>query len=94
MSRDLVKEAFREALVQLVNAKISEIGINPQDAALVFVEEAKEALGYLSWTPHPQRAATEHLVAAAACLRDGRVIPVPNFNLLFPDEERGSEAAH
>lgn len=81
------KDAFRQSLVELVNAQIKAIGITPEEAATVFVEEAKVALDCLSWKPYPQRAAFEHLVAAAACLIDGRVIPVPGFDMLFPSAE-------
>lgn len=81
------KEAFRAALVELVNAQINAVGITPEEAAAVFAEEAKTALDHLGWKPHPQRAASEHLVAAAACLNDGRVIPVPGFDRLFPSSE-------
>lgn len=78
------KDAFRKELVQLVNAQIAKTGIGPEEAAAVFAEEAKAALDHLAWKPHAQRAATEHLVVAAACLNDGRVIPVPGFDALFP----------
>ncbi|SDR62535.1 hypothetical protein [Paraburkholderia tuberum] len=81
------KEAFRKALIELVNAHIKSQGIRPEEAAAVFAEEANTALDHLDWKPHPQRAASEHLVAAAACLNDGRVIPVPNFDVLFPNSE-------
>ncbi|ABO60316.1 hypothetical protein LA345_37455 (plasmid) [Burkholderia vietnamiensis] len=81
------KEAFRKALVELVNAQIKSLGITPEEAAAVFAEEANAALDHLGWKPHPQRAASEHLVAAAACLNDGRVIPVPGFDVLFPSSE-------
>ncbi len=77
------KEAFRAALVELVNAQIGATGITPEEAAAVFAEEANAALDHLCWKPHAQRAASEHLVAAAACLNDGRVIPVPGFDVLF-----------
>ncbi|WP_082717276.1 hypothetical protein [Burkholderia sp. MSMB1498] len=78
------KEAFRNALIDLANAHIKSHGITPEDAAAVFAEEAATALDHLGWKPHAQRAASEHLVAAAACLNDGRVIPVPGFDVLFP----------
>ncbi|KWK68844.1 hypothetical protein [Burkholderia ubonensis] len=81
------KEAFRTALVEMVNTQIKGIGITPEEVAAVFAEEAKAALDHLAWKPHPQRAASEHLVAAAACLNDGRVIPVPGFETLFPTSE-------
>lgn len=86
MDRLAIKEAFRESLVDLVNTKIASLGIRPEEAATVLVEEATAALDCLAWKPHPQRAAGEHLVAAAACLRDGRVIPVTGFDVLFPAE--------
>ena len=78
------RETFRIALRDLVNAHIKSHGITPEEAAGVFAEEAKAALDHLAWKPHPQRAASEHLMAAASCLNDGRVIPVPGFDLLFP----------
>jgi hypothetical protein len=81
------QEAFRKALVELVNSKIRESGITPEEAAQVFAEEAKAALDHLGWKPHSQRAASEHLVVAAACLKQGLVIPVPGFDSLFPDRE-------
>ncbi|AOJ09990.1 hypothetical protein [Burkholderia mayonis] len=81
------KEAFRNALVELVNAQIKAGGITPEEAAAVFAEEAKTALDHLGWKPQPQRAASEHLVAAAACLNDGRLIAVPGFDALFPSGE-------
>ncbi|AKK24964.1 hypothetical protein [Pandoraea oxalativorans] len=81
------KNVFRQSLVELVNAQIKSIGITPEEAATVFTEEAKVTLDCLEWKPYPQRAASEHLVAAAACLNDGRVIPVPGFDMLFPDAE-------
>jgi hypothetical protein len=81
------KEAFRKALIELVNAHIKSQGITPEEAAAVFAEEANTALDHLGWKPHPQRAASEHLVVAAACLNDGRVIPVPGFDVLFPSSE-------
>lgn len=81
------KEAFRKALIDLVNGHIKSQGIRPEEAAAVFAEEAKTALDHLGWKPPPQRAASEHLVAAAACLNDGRVIPVPDFEVLFPSAE-------
>ncbi|WP_429501212.1 hypothetical protein ACQUFY_27915 (plasmid) [Robbsia andropogonis] len=81
------KEAFRAALVELVNAQIKGSGLTPEEAAAVFAEEAKTALDHLGWKPHAQRAAGEHLVAAAACLNEGRVIPVPGFDVLFPCSE-------
>jgi hypothetical protein len=81
------KEAFRKALIELVNAHIKSLGISPEEAAAVLAEEANTALDHLGWKPHPQRAASEHLVAAAACLNDGRVIPVPGFDVLFPSSE-------
>jgi hypothetical protein len=81
------KEAFREALIELVNVQIQSSGITPEEAAQVFAEEAKTALDHLGWKPHAQRAASEHLVAATACLKDGRVIPVPGFDVLFPESE-------
>jgi hypothetical protein len=84
-----LKEAFRSALIALVNEHIKQ-GIRPEEVASVFAEEANTALDHLGWKPHPQRAASEHLVAAAACLNDGRVIPVPGFDVLFP----GSEAVN
>lgn len=85
MDRRAIKEAFRESLVDLVNTKIALTGIRPEEAATVLAEEASAALDCLAWKPHPQRAADEHLVAAVACLRDGRVIPVPGFDALFPE---------
>ncbi len=85
VSRSEIKEQFRAALVALVNEKIKATGLRPEEAAEIFAEEAQDALGYLAWLPHPQRAAREHLVSAAACLRDGRVIPVPGFEILFPE---------
>lgn len=81
-------EAFRDALVALVNACIAQHGLRPEDMAAVMSQEAADALEYLSWTPDAQRAAREHLVAAAACLADGRVIPVPGFEVLFPEHAR------
>lgn len=81
------KEAFRSALIALVNAHIRSVGITPEEVAAAFAEEANTALDHLGWKPHPQRAASEHFVAAAACLNDGRVIPVPNFEVLFPETE-------
>jgi L-amino acid N-acyltransferase YncA len=81
------KEQFRASLVDLVNQKIAESGISPQAVAEVFVEEAQVALDYMSWKPHPQRAAYEHLIAATACLNDGAVIPVPGFDILFPGKQ-------
>ncbi len=81
------KDAFREALVQLVNQHIRESEICPEEVATVFAEEAKSALDCLGWKPHAQRAASEHLVVVAACLKDGRVIPVPSFEILFPEED-------
>jgi hypothetical protein len=81
------QEAFRKALIELVNTQIRESGISPEEAAQVFAEEAKTALDHLGWKPHPQRSAAEHLVVAAACLKEGLVIPVPGFNALFPDSE-------
>ncbi|UVA77129.1 hypothetical protein [Pandoraea commovens] len=77
------KESFRAALVALVNNQIRSIGITPEEAAAVFAEEGRAALDHLNWLPYPQRAAAEHFVAAAACLNDGRVIPVPGFDILF-----------
>lgn len=95
MNRSEIKEKFRAALVELVNEQIKATGIRPEEAAEVFAEEAHAALRYLSWMPHPQRAAHEHLVSAAACLRDGRVIPVPGFDILFPgDQAEAACAAH
>lgn len=79
------KEGFRAALVQMVNSHIKAHGIAPEEVASVFAEEANSALNHLAWKPHPQRAASEHLVAAAACLNEGRVIPVPGFEELFPN---------
>ncbi|AJW47424.1 hypothetical protein TK49_22675 [Ralstonia mannitolilytica] len=76
---------FRTELIALVNAHIRNHQIRAEEVATVFAQEATEALNSLAWKPHPQRAASEHLVAAAACLKDGRVIPVPNFEILFPD---------
>lgn len=81
------KEAFRSALIGLVNDHIKSLGIGPEEVAAVFAEEANTALDHLGWKPHAQRAASEHLVAAAACLNDGRVIPVPGFEVLFPSSE-------
>jgi hypothetical protein len=81
------KEAFRSALIELVNEHIKSQGIGPEEVAAVFAEEANSALDHLGWEPHAQRAASEHLVAAAACLNDGRVIPVPGFEVLFPTGE-------
>lgn len=85
MSNTAKTEAFREALVQLVNEHIRSSGIRPEEVATVFSEEAKSALDCLGWKPHPQKAASEHLVVAAACLKDGRVIPVPGYDTLFPE---------
>ena len=85
MSKEQRTTAFRTELIALVNSHIRDHQIIPEEVATVFAEEAKEALDSLAWRPHPQRAASEHLVAAAACLKDGRVIPVPNFEILFPD---------
>ena len=87
MANVVRQEAFRKALIELVNTQIRESGISPEEAAQVFAEEAKTALDHLGWKPHPQRAASEHLVVAAACLKDGLVIPVPSFDALFPDSE-------
>lgn len=78
------QEMFRRALVALVNAQIGAQGLRPEDAAAVMCQEARAALECLGWLPHGPRAAREHLVAAAACLLDGRVIPVPGFEVLFP----------
>lgn len=78
------QEAFRAAIVLVVNDHIKSNGLSPEDAATVFAEEAKGALEHLGWTPHPQRAAVEHLTVAAACLKDGLVLPVPRFEALFP----------
>ena len=73
-------------LVSYIRAEVPRPSdMKTNQVATVFAEEAKEALDSLAWKPHPQRAASEHLVAAAACLKDGRVIPVPNFEILFPD---------
>ena len=91
MENDERKEALREALVELVNAQIHASGIRPEEAAQIFAEEAKSALDHLGWQPHAQRAAAEHLVVAAACLRDGRVIPVPDFEVLFPETETDTQ---
>ncbi|BDC45984.1 hypothetical protein [Paraburkholderia terrae] len=76
------KEAFRAALIEPVNAH--KKGITPEDVAAVFAEEGNTAPDHRAWKPHPRRAASEHLVAAASCLNDGRVIPVPRFEVLFP----------
>ncbi|CAG9230140.1 conserved hypothetical protein [Paraburkholderia tropica] len=81
------KEAFRSAIIEQVNAHIRLHNMRPEEVAAVFAEEAKTALDHLGWRPHAQRAASEHLVAAAACLNDGRVIPVPGFDVLFPQTE-------
>jgi hypothetical protein len=80
-------EAFRAALIELVNEHIKSQGIGPEEVAAVFAEEANIALDHLDWKPHAQRAASEHLVAAAACLNEGRVILVPGFDMLFPSSE-------
>lgn len=93
MSRTEIKEQFRAALVELVNMQIKAKGIRPEEVAEVFAEEAQASLAYLSWMPHPQRAAHEHLVSAAACLRDGRVIPVPGFDILFPGDQADAAGA-
>lgn len=69
-----------------MNKQVEAKGIRPEEVAEVFAGEGLAALGYLAWLPHPQRAAYENLVSAAACLRDGRVIPVPGFDILFPDD--------
>lgn len=86
MNRAEIKEKLRTALVELVNEQIKATGIRPEEAAEVFAQEADAALACLTWRPHPQRAAHEHLVCAAACLHDGRVIPVPGFDILFSDD--------
>jgi hypothetical protein len=78
------KETFRKALVDLVNEQIKHTAIHPEEAVVVLAEEAKYALDCLPWKPHAQRAASEHLIVAVACLTDGRVIPVPGFDVLFP----------
>lgn len=78
------REAFRDALIELVNLHINSSGITPEEVATVFAEEATAALAHLGWKPPPQRAASEHLVVAAACLNDGLAIPVPRFDALFP----------
>ena len=79
------RDPFRTALVGLVNAHIAQQGLRPDEAAAVLSEEARDALTYLSKLPHQGRATFEHLTAAAACLVDGRVIPVPGFGILFPE---------
>lgn len=81
------KAEFRKELIELVNAHIKAHGLTPEEAAAVFAEEAKTALDHLGWKPQPQRAASEHLVVAAACLNDGLVLPVPGFDALFPAGE-------
>ena len=87
MNTELKKEAFRAALIQLVNEHIGASGIRPEEVATVFAEEAKSALECLAWMPNPLRAASEHLIVSTACLKDGRVIPVPNFGILFPGSD-------
>lgn len=87
MSQKDRKAEFRKELIELVNSHIKSSGITPEEAATVFAEEAKTALDHLGWKPQPQRAASEHLVVAAACLNDGLVIPVPRFDALFPVSE-------
>ncbi|WP_454875221.1 hypothetical protein [Paraburkholderia xenovorans] len=84
MSDNERKAGFRKALIELVNVHIKAHGLRPEEAAGVFAEEAKTALDHLGWKPHAQRAASEHLVVAAACLNDGLVLPVPGFDTLFP----------
>lgn len=85
MSNEQRIATFRTELIALVNTHIRDHQIHAEEVATVFAEEANGALNSLAWKPHPQRAASEHLVAASACLKDGRVIPVPNFEILFPD---------
>lgn len=94
MSTEQRKEVFRKAVIALVNEQIRASGISPEEAATVFAEEAKTALDHLGWKPHPQRAASEHLVVAAACLKDGLVIPVPGFNVLFLAGEEENQVAN
>lgn len=83
MTSDERKEALRAALISLINEHIAQTKIHPEEAATVLAEEAHTALDHLPWKPHAQRAAFEHLIVAAACLKEGRVIPVPNFELMF-----------
>jgi hypothetical protein len=85
------KEVFRQAIIGQVNAHIKSHGITPEEAAAVFAEEAKTALDHLGWKPHPQRAASEHLVVATACLNDGLALPVPGFDALFPLPKRPAD---
>ncbi len=89
MDRSERKEKFRAALIALVNMQIAETGITPEDAGAVLAEEGHKAMMCLPWMPHSQRAANEHFVCAAACLNDGRVIPVPGFEEMFPESELG-----
>lgn len=81
------KELFREALIDLVNAQIAATGIRPEQAAAVLAEEGEVMLHDLAWLPHAQRAAVEHFHCARACLVDGRVLPVPGFDVLFPSSD-------
>lgn len=53
----------------------------------MFAEEAKTALDHLGWKPYPERATSEHLDVAAACLDDGRVNSVLGFDMLFSSSE-------
>lgn len=85
-------EAFREKLVELCVSLHKDIDLAPEDAATVLAQEGVDILKCLAWLPHPQRAAVEHFTCAAACLAEGRVIPVPNFEVMFPDLDTSQNA--
>lgn len=89
MNKNDRMELFRNRIVELCNELGPEIGLMPEDAAAVMAQEGLEMLSCLSWTPHAQRAAKEHFQCAAAALVEGRVIPVPGFDLLFPEQGEG-----
>lgn len=83
------KEASAELagrLREMVNEYQETLSV--EDVAGIFAEEGCSILDCLAWMPHSQRAAYEHFASALGCLRDGKIIPVPGFNLLFPELEQ------